>query len=165
MRNCLAPNNSCFRSLPSRYTCVPTCGRGKGLARWQGGKLPKPRYGAAFLRPSRSSFTASSSKMKKKLKPESKTASTIFIGRWTAKILSSLKERPHRQGELRCRLGSVSQQILTGTLRNLESTGLIARSVTRSKSIAVEYSLTKLGRTVIAPLTSICRWENNTARN
>jgi DNA-binding HxlR family transcriptional regulator len=99
--------------------------------------------------------------MKKKLGPESKMVSTIFIGRWTAKILSSLKERPHRHGELRRRLGSVSQRMLTRTLRNLESTGLIARRVTRSKSIAVEYSLTKLGRTFIAPLTSICRWANN----
>jgi len=99
--------------------------------------------------------------MKKKLEPESKMVSTIFVGRWTVKILSSLKERPHRHGELRRRLGSVSQRMLTKTLRNLESTGLIARRVTRSKSIAVEYSLTKLGRTFIAPLTSICRWANN----
>src|SRR5262245_26979737 len=96
--------------------------------------------------------------MKKKLGPESKMVSIIFIGRWTAKILSSLKERPHRHGELRRRLGSVSQRMLTRTLRNLESTGLIARRVTRSKSIAVEYSLTKLGRTIIAPLRGMCRW-------
>ena len=44
------------------------------------------------------------------------------------------------------------------TLRNLESTGLIARRVTRSKAIAVEYSLTRLGRTLIAPLRGMCRW-------
>jgi DNA-binding HxlR family transcriptional regulator len=100
--------------------------------------------------------------MTKTLEPESKTVATIFIGRWTVKILCSLKERPHRHGELRRRLGSVSQRMLTRTLRNLESTGLIARRVTtRSKSIAVAYSLTKLGRTFIAPLTSICRWANN----
>jgi DNA-binding HxlR family transcriptional regulator len=99
--------------------------------------------------------------MKQKPELESKTVLTIFIGRWTAKILSSLKERPHRHGELRRRLGSVSQRMLTRTLRNLESTGLIERRVTRSRSIAVEYSLTKLGRTFIAPLTSICRWANH----
>src|SRR5262245_3167632 len=40
--------------------------------------------------------------------------------------------------------------MLTRTLRNLESSGLIARRVTTSKSIAVEYSLTKPGRTFIA---------------
>ena len=88
----------------------------------------------------------------------SKTLSPIFIGRWTPKVLFSLKERPHRHGELRRHLGSVSQRMLTRTLRNLESTGLIARRVTRSKAIAVEYSLTQLGRTIIAPLRGMCRW-------
>ncbi|HEY3457593.1 MAG TPA: helix-turn-helix domain-containing protein [Bryobacteraceae bacterium] len=88
----------------------------------------------------------------------SKTPAPIFIGRWTPKILFSLKERPHRHGELRRHLGNVSQRMLTRTLRNLESTGLIARRVTRSKPIAVEYSLSKLGRTIIVPLKSMCRW-------
>ena len=96
--------------------------------------------------------------MKKKPQPASKTVSTIFIGKWTVKILTSLHERPHRHGQLRRRLGSVSQRMLTRTLRNLESSGLIVRRVTRSKSIAVEYSLTKLGRGFIAPLTRICGW-------
>jgi DNA-binding HxlR family transcriptional regulator len=82
----------------------------------------------------------------------------IFIGRWTPKVLFSLKEKPHRHGELRRHLGSVSQRMLTKTLRNLESTGLISRRVTRTKPIAVEYSLTPLGRTIIAPLARMCRW-------
>ena len=85
--------------------------------------------------------------------------STIFIGKWTAKILYSLKEKAYRHGQLRRRLGNVSQRILTRTLRRLESAGLIARSVkTRSKQVAVEYSLTKAGRSFLAPLGSICRW-------
>jgi len=48
--------------------------------------------------------------------------------------------------------------MLTRTLRNLESKGLIARRETRSKIMAVEYSLTKVGRTMIAPLRGMCRW-------
>ena len=89
---------------------------------------------------------------------ESKTVAPIFIGRWTPKVLFSLKEKPYRHGQLRRHVGSVSQRMLTRTLRNLESTGLIARRVTRSKAIAVEYSLTRLGRTLIAPLRGACRW-------
>jgi DNA-binding HxlR family transcriptional regulator len=98
--------------------------------------------------------------MRKNLGSGSKMVVTIFIGKWTVKILSSLQEKPRRHGQLRRRLGDVSQRMLTRTLRNLESTGLIARRVTKSKSIAVEYSLTKLGSTFIAPLASICRWAN-----
>ena len=40
--------------------------------------------------------------------------------------LFSLKRRPYRHGQLRRHLGSISQRMLTRTLRNLESTGLIS---------------------------------------
>jgi DNA-binding HxlR family transcriptional regulator len=82
----------------------------------------------------------------------------MFIGRWTPKIVFSLKERPYRHGQLRRHLGSVSQRMLTRTLRNLESAGLITRRVTRWNGTAVEYSLTRLGRTFVAPLGGMCRW-------
>jgi DNA-binding HxlR family transcriptional regulator len=97
--------------------------------------------------------------------PGSKTPPPIFIGRWTPKILFSLKEKPHRHGELRRHFGSVSQRMLTRSLRNLESTGLIARRVTSSKAIAVEYSLTQLGRTILAPLEGMCRWAKQYRRD
>ena len=87
-----------------------------------------------------------------------KAPAQIFIGRWTPRTLFSLEVKPYRHGELRRFLGDVSQRMLTRTLRNLESTGLINRRVAGSKSIAVEYSLTKAGKTIIAPLRGMCRW-------
>jgi DNA-binding HxlR family transcriptional regulator len=95
----------------------------------------------------------------------SHSSTPIFIGRWTPKILFCLKGRPHRHGELRRHLGSVSQRMLTKTLRNLEAAGLIARRVTRSKAIAVEYSLTQLGQTIITPLGGMCRWAKRYSRD
>ena len=95
----------------------------------------------------------------------SKTPAPIFIGRWTPRILFSLKEKSRRHGELRRHLGSVSQRMLTRTPRKLESTGLIARRVTTSKAIAVEYSLTQLGTTIIAPLGGMCRWAKRYLRD
>lgn len=92
------------------------------------------------------------------MKSSLKTISTIFVGRWTVNILLCLEERPYRHAELRRRLGSVSQRMLTRTLRNLESTGLIARKEIKLKVVGVEYSLTQLGRTFIEPLNSMCRW-------
>jgi DNA-binding HxlR family transcriptional regulator len=83
---------------------------------------------------------------------------TLFIGRWTVRILFLLGERPYHHAELRRRLGAISQRMLTRTLRNLETTGLISRETTRSRSVRVEYSLTKLGRSFMAPLNSVCRW-------
>jgi len=86
----------------------------------------------------------------------SKMVASIFIGRWTPRILFSLKARPYRHGQLRRELESISQRMLTRTLRNLESAGLIARSVTGSRAISVEYSF--FGKTIIAPLAGMCRW-------
>lgn len=92
------------------------------------------------------------------IKTSSKTISTIFVGRWTVRILFCLQEGPHRHTELRRRLESVSQRMLTKTLRDLESTGLISRREINSKVMGVEYSLTELGTTFIYPLDSMCRW-------
>ncbi len=91
------------------------------------------------------------------------TVSSIFVGRWTVRILFSLQACPHRHAELRRRLEGVSQRMLTKTLRNLQATGLIGRREIKSKVMGVEYSLTDLGRTFIRPLDSMCRWarENN----
>jgi DNA-binding HxlR family transcriptional regulator len=93
-----------------------------------------------------------------KIMQGSKKPQLLFIGRWTPKILFSLNDRPYRHGQLRRRLGRVSQRMLTRTLRKLEATGLIARRVTGSKTVAVEYSLTRMGKTIIAPLGGMCRW-------
>jgi DNA-binding HxlR family transcriptional regulator len=89
----------------------------------------------------------------------SKADPPIFIGRWTVSILFALHERPHRHGQLQLRLRAISQRMLTRTLRNLESTGLITRSAAGSNGRGVEYSLTELGRTFITPLTHIIHEE------
>jgi DNA-binding HxlR family transcriptional regulator len=96
--------------------------------------------------------------MEAKSMTQSETVRPIFIGRWTPKILFSLKERPYRHGHLRRRLGSISQRMLTRNLRQLETNGLVSRRVMQSRAIAVEYSLTQLGRTLVAPLAGMCRW-------
>jgi DNA-binding HxlR family transcriptional regulator len=60
--------------------------------------------------------------------------------------LFSLKEKPYRHAQLCRHLGSVPQRMLTRTLRNLESTGLIARHVRSLRGIAVEYFLDATGK-------------------
>ena len=93
-----------------------------------------------------------------KMLQQSKMVPPIFIGRWTPQILFSLKRRPYRHGQLRRHLGSISQRMLTRTLRNLESTGSVARRIKRSNTVAFENSLTQLGTTIIVPLGGMCRW-------
>ncbi|PYL50760.1 MAG: transcriptional regulator [Verrucomicrobia bacterium] len=44
------------------------------------------------------------------------------------------------------------------TLRSLERDGLVQRTVHPVIPPKVEYSLTRLGRTLIEPLHALCRW-------
>lgn len=82
----------------------------------------------------------------------------LFIGKWTVMIMYALSQGPKRHAELRRRLKGISQRMLTRTLRNLESSGLIVRRITNSKPLAVEYALSKAGRAFLAPLNSMCHW-------
>lgn len=44
----------------------------------------------------------------------STTAAAVFIGRWTPKVLFSLREKPHRHGELRRNLAAFLNACLPG---------------------------------------------------
>lgn len=88
----------------------------------------------------------------------SSQAPVLFIGKWTVRVLYLLADGPRRHGELRRQLGPISQRMLTRTLRNLETTGLISRQVSGTRSTAVAYSLTDVGKTFLVPLRSVCKW-------
>jgi DNA-binding HxlR family transcriptional regulator len=79
--------------------------------------------------------------------------------RWAALIICALHEQKiMRNGELMRKIGGITQKMLTQTLRNLESDGLILRKIYPTKPLKVEYSLTELGKGVYEPLDRICRW-------
>ena len=60
--------------------------------------------------------------------------------------------------ELHREIGGISQKMLTQTLRSLERDGLVERKVYPVVPPKVEYSLSRLGRTLIEPLRGLCRW-------
>jgi DNA-binding HxlR family transcriptional regulator len=79
--------------------------------------------------------------------------------RWAALIICALyEEKVMRNGELLRKIGGINQKMLTQTLRNLETDGLIERTIYPTVPPKVEYRLTKLGKGVYAPLDQICKW-------
>src|SRR3989441_7171834 len=78
--------------------------------------------------------------------------------KWTALIIQVLAHGTKRYAELQQRIGGISQKMLTQTLRSLERDGLVQRKVYPVVPPRVEYSLTRLGRTLIEPLRALCRW-------
>jgi len=78
--------------------------------------------------------------------------------KWTALIIQILSKGTMRYSALQQHIGGISQKMLTQTLRSLERDGLVQRKVYPVVPPRVEYSLTRLGRTLIEPLRALCRW-------
>ena len=78
--------------------------------------------------------------------------------KWTALIIQILARGTMRYAALQREIGGISQKMLTQTLRTLERDGLVQRKVHPVVPPKAEYSLTKLGRTLIEPLHALCRW-------
>src|SRR5687768_7883002 len=108
--------------------------------------------------------------MKDPTSPACRTISTLLsrIGdKWTVLVVQTLGEGPRRFNELRREIPSVSQRMLTLTLRNLERDGLVNRTVTPSIPPRVDYELTELGRSLLTPILGLANWalENVEARH
>src|SRR5207248_8996858 len=78
--------------------------------------------------------------------------------KWTAIVIQLLSKKTMRYAELHREIGGISQKMLTQTLRSLERDGLVERKVYPVVPPKVEYSLSKLGRTLIVPLRALGRW-------
>ena len=99
--------------------------------------------------------------MKDPTNPVCRTISSLLsrIGdKWTVLVVTTLASGTKRFNELRREIPSVSQRMLTLTLRNLERDGLVSRTVTPSIPPRVDYALTDLGRSLHVPLAGIERW-------
>ncbi len=79
-------------------------------------------------------------------------------GKWTLMILWNLWERPLRFGELKKRFPTVTQQMLTSTLRELERNRLVIREVFAEVPPKVIYSLSVSGIALAPIFESIVNW-------
>ncbi len=78
--------------------------------------------------------------------------------KWSVMILTLLARKPTRFNEIKRRLEGVTHKALTQALRRLERNGLIARAVLDTSPVAVEYSITDLGRTLQVPFGAVYDW-------
>ena len=80
--------------------------------------------------------------------PECPVATTVkLIGsKWKLLILRNLSFRAWRFNELQKSLDGISQKVLTTSLRELESDGIVLRKDYGTNPPKVEYSLTEIGK-------------------
>ena len=82
--------------------------------------------------------------------------------KWSVLILILLDERGvMRFNEIYGSIKTISQKMLTVTLRNLQADGLLSRTVYPQIPPKVEYKLTTRGKSLIPHLHSLIIWAQN----
>ncbi len=84
----------------------------------------------------------------------------VVLNRWAPLILLNLAQEPRRFGELRRRIPTLSQKVMTQNLRALEEAALISRSVVDTSPPQVTYALTPEAGPLIEHLMQIAAWAN-----
>ena len=83
-------------------------------------------------------------------------------GKWKIRILFSLyNNKKVRFNELKKALKTITQQMLSKQLKELETDGIVNRKVHQVVPPKVEYSLTDFGLSLSPILDSWCKWSNN----
>ena len=95
--------------------------------------------------------------------PNCPVATTVALigNKWKLLIIRNLLVRPWRFNELRKSLDGISQKVLTESLRQMESDGIITRTVYPEVPPHVEYALSELGESMRPILDSMQEWGNN----
>lgn len=83
---------------------------------------------------------------------------SMLSDKWVVLIMNALAEEPQRYSELRRTIVSISQKMLTQTLRNLERSGMVTRTVQVSVPVTVTYALTELGESLFAVVRPLKEW-------
>ncbi|WP_247458771.1 helix-turn-helix domain-containing protein [Bradyrhizobium sp. 153] len=78
--------------------------------------------------------------------------------KWTILVIAALSRGPTRFNQLKRALEPITQKSLTQTLRRLERSGMVSRTVVDTSPVAVEYAITPLGRTLAGPFSALDRW-------
>ncbi|WUW00969.1 winged helix-turn-helix transcriptional regulator [Streptomyces sp. NBC_01471] len=82
----------------------------------------------------------------------------VLGGRWKLAILKELLAGTRRFSELRRAMPRITQRMLTRQLREMETDGLVMRTVYRQVPPKVEYSLTEIGRSLDGIADQLDTW-------
>ena len=87
----------------------------------------------------------------------------LLSGKWRTHIIYELCKRPSmRFGELKKAYPMITNAMLTHTLRDLESFGIVHREQLNEIPPHVEYSLTDRGKELLPVFFEIAKWGENT---
>ena len=82
----------------------------------------------------------------------------LIANKWSTLVIGTLETGSQRFGAIQRRLQGVTPKVLSATLKRLERSQLITRTVYPAVPPHVEYSLTPLGETLVTPLAALRAW-------
>ncbi len=83
----------------------------------------------------------------------------VFGGKWNSRIICVLAAKEVlRYSELRKEMGNITDAVLSASLKELISNGIVIRKSYDEIPPRVEYSFSEKGRSVVPILQSICKW-------
>src|SRR5882762_3435940 len=86
------------------------------------------------------------------------TTARIVRGRWKAAILEQLFQGTKRFSELKRAINGITQRTLSQQLRDMQSTGIVERTVYADTPPRVVYAITPLGGSLRPLLEAMCHW-------
>jgi DNA-binding HxlR family transcriptional regulator len=86
------------------------------------------------------------------------TTARIVGGRWKAAVLEQLLQGTKRFSELKRGISGITQRTLSQQLRELQSAGIIERTVYPDTPPRVVYAITPLGKSLGPLLEAMCHW-------
>ena len=79
--------------------------------------------------------------------------------KWSILVIGILGEsRTLRFNEINAIIGTISQKMLTVTLKTLEADGLVSRKIYPQVPPRVEYTLTELGKSLLPAMSGLVDW-------
>lgn len=78
--------------------------------------------------------------------------------RWTGAILRVLMDGPLRFSQIGQAVPELSDRLLSERMKELESRGIVERTVISGPPLRVEYALSQMGRELEPALTELQRW-------
>lgn len=88
-------------------------------------------------------------------------ASEIVGRRWTGEIIRALLAGKSRFSEITAAIPGLSDRLLAERLRELESEGIVERSVFPATPVRVQYNLTCKGQSLASVVNALSEWAHD----
>jgi DNA-binding HxlR family transcriptional regulator len=85
-------------------------------------------------------------------------AAEIVARRWNPQVIRVLLVGPRRFGEIRERIPGISDTLLSERLKQLETEGIVERTVHGGRPVVIEYSLSAAGMALSKAIEALGEW-------